>query len=117
MNRYVHMYIYIYTHTQVSGFCAACLVPFLSKLCLERVDAREERESQKSIENANMLEFGNKEGDMSGIKDGDKADQLGNGQDTEKVHICMHIYKYIFIHICIQYIYIYVHIYIHIYIY
>jgi hypothetical protein len=25
----------------VSGFCAACLVPFLSKLCLERVEARE----------------------------------------------------------------------------
>jgi hypothetical protein len=32
-----------------------------------------------------MLEFGNKEGDMSGIKDGDKAEQLGNGQETEKI--------------------------------
>jgi hypothetical protein len=48
----------------VSGFCAACLVPYLSKQCLEAVDAREERESQKSIEDANMLEFGNKEGEI-----------------------------------------------------
>jgi hypothetical protein len=38
------------------------MVPFLSKQVLARVEAREARESQKSIEDANMLEFGSKQG-------------------------------------------------------
>jgi hypothetical protein len=69
----------------VSGFCAACLVPYLSKQCLAAVDKREERESQKSIEDANMIEFGNKEGlgkeEMAG-KDGDKM--LQDNSSPEK---------------------------------
>jgi hypothetical protein len=53
----------------VSGFCAACLVPFAAKQCLDRVAAREEARVQKKIEDANMLEFGDKRGEVLNDKD------------------------------------------------
>jgi hypothetical protein len=69
----------------VSGFCAACLVPFAAKQCLERVAAREDARAQKIIEDANMLEFGDKRGEIIG----DDKDELGKDNDVlgrDKVH-------------------------------
>jgi hypothetical protein len=73
----------------VSGFCAACLVPFVAKQVLERVEEREQQRSQKSIEDANMLEYGNKKGEMvddKGDADKDMAPKNEETMPTEKIY-------------------------------
>eukprot|EP00596_Hydrurales_sp_CCMP1899_P006801 CAMPEP_0119052128 /NCGR_PEP_ID=MMETSP1177-20130426/73531_1 /TAXON_ID=2985 /ORGANISM="Ochromonas sp, Strain CCMP1899" /LENGTH=394 /DNA_ID=CAMNT_0007031595 /DNA_START=1247 /DNA_END=2428 /DNA_ORIENTATION=- len=67
----------------ISGFFAALLVPTLTKLANTRFEAREERESQKTLEDANMLEFGNKEGEILVKDDNKEHEGLGSTRNTE----------------------------------